>query len=161
MLTINDVNTVVADLGISRAPLERVTEISKSQDEKIVEMRLEMIAVIDANIVVLEGGKKSQMLKKVRNGYRVCIGYGANNQKLTTEETHEIDPFEFHVRDFGEAIAYLNRMKPLFEAGQADDNIRAYKEASDKRAGHAQKEWVRISKERKAQREEAKLQNAA
>jgi hypothetical protein len=113
-------------------------------DPKTVEDLVEAIATdIQDAITALENNEESKMVRKVRNGYRVKIGYGAKNEAVlkfptATNENNAYRFFESKSKHREakriEAINFLLTIKDAFEAGQLDDVLEAKLESYRDRA---------------------------
>lgn len=109
----------------------------------VAEMADDIATDIQDAITALENNEESKMVRKVRNGYRVKIGYGAKNEAVLkfpteTNEDNAYRFFESKAEDREakriEAIEFLTTVKDAFDAGQLNDVLEAKLESYRDRA---------------------------
>jgi hypothetical protein len=121
----------------------------KAYDPKTVaEMADDIASDIQDAITALQNDEESKMVRKVRNGYRVKIGYGAKNESVLTFGTKTLRNgqtvplnfrfFEGKKKDREakrmEAIEFLTTVKGAIEEGQLKNVLEAKLESYRNRA---------------------------
>jgi hypothetical protein len=137
---IETMNNELQNLLNSFGSTERFLIGPKPYDPKTVaEMADDIASDIEDAITALQNDEESKMVRKVRNGYRVKIGYGAKNESVITFGTKTLRNgktvplnfrfFESKKEDRGivreEAIQFLTTVKGAIEAGQLNDVLEA------------------------------------
>ena len=114
----------------------------------VADLATSIASDIQDAITALENNEESKMVRKVRNGYRVKIGYGAKNESVLTFGTKTLRngktvPLNFRFFESKsedreakrmEAIQFLAGLKVRIEAGQLNDVLEAKLESYRNRA---------------------------
>jgi len=99
----------------------------------IEEMRSNVIERAQAALNVLKSGEeattKNPMVRKIRNGLAIKIGYGAKNETLITfgkdENGKDIVERRFFEENRDDAVAFLKGALSIIEQGGLDDALEA------------------------------------
>ena len=97
--------------------------------QTVENMRSSVISQAQIALEVLkageETGKGSCMVRKIRNGVVIKIGYGPKNEILYDEDGNAIDERRFFEKDRADAIVYLETVISLIEEGVFNGALKA------------------------------------